>query len=246
MHILAIEVSTPRGSVAVVGPERTISERSAEVPGAHLEWLLGAVAAALGDARMGAQDIDALCVSLGPGGFVGLRIGVATAAAWAHTVGRPLVGVPSLDVVAAGAVSDGEPMPAGLVLAVADARRGEVAAALYQCGAVPADLVRLTPDLLVEPGAIRDRLPPIDEPVVVAGDGLRLHAATILEALHPWASQAPAERWWPRAQVLGAIGRTRLMRGERNDPLLLAPIYARGSEARTWEERCPVVEKGGA
>lgn len=73
MRVLAIEVSTPRGSVAVVGPLGTISERSADVPGAHLEWLLGAVAAVLGDAHMGSGDVDALSVSLGPGGFVGLR-----------------------------------------------------------------------------------------------------------------------------------------------------------------------------
>ncbi|MDQ7841292.1 MAG: tRNA (adenosine(37)-N6)-threonylcarbamoyltransferase complex dimerization subunit type 1 TsaB [bacterium] len=246
MRVLAIEVSTPRGSVAVVGPQGTISERSADVPGAHLEWLLGAVTAVLGDAHMGSGDVDALSVSLGPGGFVGLRIGVATAAAWAHATGRPLVGVPTLDVIAAGAVADAGSSSAGLVLSVADARRGEVAAALYRCGTGSADLVRLTPDLLVAPSAIRDLLPPIDEPIVVAGDGLRLHAPAILEALHPWASQDSPDRRWPRASVLGAIGRARLLRGERHDPMQLVPIYARGPEARAWEERSSVVEKGDA
>jgi len=246
MRMLAIEVSTPRGSVALVGPLGTIAERSADVRGAHLEWLLGAVTAVLGDARMGSGDVDALSVSLGPGGFVGLRIGVATAAAWAHAAGRPLVGVPTLDVIAAGAVADEGPNSAGLVLSATDARRGEVVAALYRGGAVPADLVRLTPDLLVAPSAILDLLPSIDEPVVVTGDGLRLHAPAILEALHPWASQAPCERWWPRASVLGAVGRTRLLRGERHDPMGLVPIYARGPEARAWEERPSAVKKGGA
>lgn len=246
MRVLAIEVSTPRGSVAIVGPGGTISERSADVPGSHLEWLIGAVAAALGDAHLGSGDVDALSVSLGPGGFVGLRIGAATAAAWAHAAGRPLVGVPTLDVIAAGVVADAGSRSPGLVLSVADARRGEVAAALYRCGTGSADLVRLTPDLLVAPSAIRDLLPSIDEPIVVAGDGLRLHAPAILEALHPWASQTPCDSWWPRASVLGAVGRTRLLRGERQDPMLLVPIYARGPEARTWEERSSLVEKGGA
>lgn len=246
MRVLAIEVSSPRGSVAVVGPEGTVSERSADVPGAHLEWLLGAVAAALGDARMGLQDVDALCVTLGPGGFVGLRIGVATAAAWAHAAGRPLVGVPTLDVVAAGAIGDGGPGSTGLVLSASDARRGEVAAALYRRVPAPEGLVRLTPDLLAAPSAVRGLLPTIDEPVVVAGDGLREHAPAILEALHPWASQAPRDRWSPRAAILGAIGRARLLRGERHDPMRLAPIYARGPEARVWEERSSAVEKGGA
>lgn len=249
MRVLAIEVSTPRGSVAVVGPLGTICERSAEVPGAHLEWLLGAVAAALGDARMVPGDVDALSVSLGPGGFIGLRIGAATAAAWAHASVRPLVGIPTLDVVAAGVAtgaSDGRCSgSAGLVLSVADARRGEVVAALYKCGPVPADPARLTPDQLAAPGRIRDRLPPIGEPVIVAGDGLIQHAPAILEALHPWGSLAPRDRWWPCASVLGAVGRTRLLRGERHDPMRLVPIYARGPEARAWEERSSVVEKGG-
>ncbi|MDI6771224.1 MAG: tRNA (adenosine(37)-N6)-threonylcarbamoyltransferase complex dimerization subunit type 1 TsaB [bacterium] len=246
MRVLAIEVSTRRGSVAVVGPEGTMGERSADVPGAHLEWLLGAVTAVLGNAHMGSGDVDALSVSLGPGGFVGLRIGVATAAAWAHAAGRPLVGIPTLDVIAAGAVADAGSSSPGLVLSATDARRGEVVAALYRRGALPSDLVRLTPDLLVAPSAIRDLLPPIDEPVVVAGDALRLHAPAILEALHPWASQAPCESWWPHASVLGAVGRTRLLRGERHDPMRLVPIYARGPEARAWEERSVVAEKGGA
>ncbi len=246
MRVLAIEVSTRRGSVAVVGPEGLVCERSADVPGAHLEWLVDAIAALLRDAGMRARDVDALAVSLGPGGFVGLRIGAATASAWAHATGRAFVGVPTLDVIAAGVASGAEHGCPCLVLSVADARRGEVVAALFRRGKPSGDLVRLTPDLLSRPGALGALLPRIDERVVASGEGLRMHAGTILESLGPLASPAPEERWWPRASVLGAVGLARLQGGIRHDPMAVSLIYARGPEARAWEERSSSCEKGGA
>ncbi len=237
MRVLAVETATAQGSVAVVGPHGVLAERSARVAGEHLEWLMSAIAEVLSDARLPVDEIDGLAVSIGPGGFMGLRVGLMTASTWAAATGRPLVGISTLEVIAAGVADQAGPSPtaAGLVLAAIDARRGEVAAALFRCGP-PRDLApaRLTPDVLTPPSAIGDRLPVITEPLVVAGDALERHHAAITGALAPWATPAPHDRWSPRASVGGVLGRIRLLRGDRDDPLHLVPHYAREPDAKEF------------
>ncbi len=225
MRVLAIDTATAWGSVALIDERGVASERSAYVPGAHLEWLIPAIEAMLAGAQIDRAAIGGLVVSTGPGGFSGLRIGIATAAAWAHSLGRPLAGVSTLEVIAAGVEGS------GLVVAAMDARRGEIACALFRRGE---RTERLTADLLMAPEAIRDRLPSVDEPVVVAGDALQRHAATLLHVLSPWGTAAPQAQWWPRAAIGGALGRARLLRGERDDPMRLVPIYVRRPIAREF------------
>lgn len=225
MRVLAIDTATAWGSVALIDERGVASERSAYVPGGHLEWLVPAIEAMLADARIDRAAIEGLVVSTGPGGFSGLRIGIATAAAWAHSLGRSLAGVSTLEVIAAGVDA------AGLVVAALDARRDEITGALFRRGQ---RTERLTGDLLLAPEAVRDRFPPIDEPVVVAGDALQRHAEALLHVLSPWGTAAPQVQWWPRAAVGGALGRARLLRGERDDPLRLVPTYVRRPIAREF------------
>jgi len=93
---------------------------------AHAEQLTPNVLAALGDAGLSVGDLGAVVVGCGPGPFTGLRVGMATAAAYGHALGIPVHGVCSLDAIgieSAGTVSE--------VLVVTDARRREVYWALY-------------------------------------------------------------------------------------------------------------------
>jgi len=226
VRVLAIETSTAWGSVALVDAGGLVAERSARVPGQHLEWLLPAIGELLTDARVDRGMVDGLAVSLGPGRFNGLRIGLATASAWAVSTPCPMVGISTLDAIAAG-----QPATESLVLAVLDVRRGEVAAALYRHVSA---LTRLTLDLVAPPQRLREVLPPIAEPLVVTGDGLERYQAVVLAALAPWATSAPPGCWRPQASVVARLGRARLVRGEHDDPLTLGPIYARPVDAREF------------
>ena len=96
MRVLGIESATLYGSVAIVAEEGILVEITALVPMRHLEWLLPAIDQALRDAGISRSQVDGLAVSAGPGGFTGLRIGIATAATWARAMGIPLVGVSTL------------------------------------------------------------------------------------------------------------------------------------------------------
>lgn len=217
MRILAIETATASGSVALLERARVIAERAEYVPQRHLEWLAPAIRHVLTEAGWRPCDVAALAVSIGPGSFTGLRIGIATASAWAHARRIPIVGVSTLETLAAGVGA------AGVICAVLDVRRGEVAAALFERNGA---LRRLDDDFVGSVDALLARLPR-DRPVVFAGDGARRYGETLRG--HPAARVAPEDEWIPRASVTGQRGWERLERGDGDDPYLLHPIYARAA-----------------
>jgi tRNA threonylcarbamoyladenosine biosynthesis protein TsaB len=116
--------------------------------------------AALTECGLGWEDVERLAVGVGPGGFTGLRIGIATARAIAQARGIPLVGVGSLEALAAGA-----PDHDGTVAAVLDARRGEAFAAAYAGGREQLAPVALGPE------ALEQAVAALPAPVLAVGDG---------------------------------------------------------------------------
>ena len=121
-------------AIAVAGERITLDAR------AHAETLTPNVVAAVAEAGLTMADLDAVVVGCGPGPFTGLRVGMATAAAYGHALNLPVYGVCSLDAI--GVLTTGE------VLVVTDARRREVYWARYRDGvriegpdvAAPADV----------------------------------------------------------------------------------------------------------
>jgi tRNA threonylcarbamoyladenosine biosynthesis protein TsaB len=121
-RILSIETSTSICSVAIHerGELRTVAE--IKEPGAHAEKLLDLVDAVMKQAELRMSDLDAVAVSQGPGSYTGLRIGVSTAKGIAYALEIPLIGINTLQAMAASQlINQGE-----FVVAVLDARRKEV------------------------------------------------------------------------------------------------------------------------
>ena len=124
MNILGFDTSTSATSVCVVRTDGKAFELIPPVeqltqPPGHSRELMPAVSRVMGEAGIGVDDLDALGVGIGPGGFTGLRIGIATAHGIAHSAGIPLHPVLSLSALAAAIESD---VPFPLI----DARRNEV------------------------------------------------------------------------------------------------------------------------
>lgn len=117
--ILAIDTSTSRTSVALVDGDRIVVEKHADGAMSHGEVLGTLVESALACAFANAEDIDAVAVGTGPGPFTGLRVGIAFARTFAWARGIPVVGIGSLDALAADVEQDD-------FTVVADARRKEV------------------------------------------------------------------------------------------------------------------------
>jgi tRNA threonylcarbamoyladenosine biosynthesis protein TsaB len=167
--VLGFDTATPATTVALLDGdapagvrERRHEPAEGERPG-HAAQLLALAHELLDEAGIGFADIDRVAVGLGPGTFTGLRIGVATARALAQSAGAELVGVSSLQALAAAAAPDTPPGTG--VLAVIDARRGEVFAAGWRDGE------RLLAPLALAPQALGERLRAGGEKWLAVGDG---------------------------------------------------------------------------
>ncbi|OBI12988.1 tRNA (adenosine(37)-N6)-threonylcarbamoyltransferase complex dimerization subunit type 1 TsaB [Mycobacterium sp. E2497] len=126
--VLALDTATPAVTAGIVRRDdmTVLAERVTVDARAHAERLTPNVVAALADAGLTMGDLEAVVVGCGPGPFTGLRVGMATAAAYGHALGIPVHGVCSLDAI--GVRTTGE------VLVVTDARRREVYWARYRDG----------------------------------------------------------------------------------------------------------------
>ena len=126
MRVLAIDTTSPRGSVAVAGEEGVLAEARVVASAGHSTWLLPAVAALLGGLGLRAGALDAFAVTTGPGSFTGLRVGLGSVQGLALASGRPCVGLSTLDVLALTATGASE-----TIVALVDAFRAEVYSGVY-------------------------------------------------------------------------------------------------------------------
>lgn len=131
--VLAVDTSTPAVTAGVVRLDgdtpRTLATRITVNARAHAEVLTPHILECLAEAGHVPADLDAVVVGAGPGPFTGLRVGMATAAAFADALGIPVHGVCSLDAIASEAALGRD------LLVVTDARRREVYWARYSAGA---------------------------------------------------------------------------------------------------------------
>ncbi|MGN6250557.1 MAG: tRNA (adenosine(37)-N6)-threonylcarbamoyltransferase complex dimerization subunit type 1 TsaB [Marmoricola sp.] len=127
--LLAFDTATSHVTVALHDGERVVATFSAPETMRHGEMLAPGIADVLGQAGATSRDVTAIGVGVGPGPFTGLRVGLVTARTMAHTLGIPVYGVCSLDVLAAEALDSG--VVAGRFLVATDARRKEVYLASY-------------------------------------------------------------------------------------------------------------------
>lgn len=137
--LLAIESATDWLSVALLEGERLIDLRRSPEPRQHATALLPTIDAMLSDAGVAIADIAALGVSVGPGSFTSLRIGLATAKGLAFGRAMPAVGVPTLEAMALAVLEGATPAlgPGSEVVALLDARRGEWYAAGWRVASDP-------------------------------------------------------------------------------------------------------------
>jgi len=226
--VLGLDGSTADAAVAVTRDGDVVREEQAG-PGAsgrprHSELLLASVERCVEEAG-GWAAIDLVAVGAGPGSFTGLRIGIATARALAQARRLPLVAPSSLAALARG-MAEGADGPAPL-LAVTDARRSEVFAALYEPGGA-----ELWAPLVAAPERLAERLEALGATPLAAGDGalrFRQQLEAVGAAVLP--QRDPAHRIAAR-HVCGL--------GEEmapGAPAGIEPTYLRAPDAEKWLKR---------
>jgi tRNA threonylcarbamoyladenosine biosynthesis protein TsaB len=191
-----------------------VGEYTLDVSLTHSERLMGAVDRLLSDAGWTVRDLEGLAVSVGPGSFTGLRIGLSTVKGLALALAIPIAAVPTLDAMATLL-----PFAALPVCPVLDARKREVYASLYRWDG--AGMRREWDYLALAPADLARRL---DEPVIVLGD-----AADQVDSPHARRIRPP--RRGPSPAAVGFLGHQRLAMGDTVAPADLVPIYLRPSEA---------------
>lgn len=219
MIILAADTGTPINTVCVARDGRILAETVALSGRRHSERLLETVDWTLAEAGVRFEDVDSLAVSVGPGSFTGLRVGVAAWKGLALGRGLPLVGVSTLDAMTRlGVFVD------AVVCPLLDARMHEVFGAVYEFrGGVR---VRLVPERVCPVDALLDHVP---ARTVFLGDGAALYEDAIRRRV-PEAVFAPPHLSVPRASAVAVEAFDLLARGEPADPGAVNPVYLRQSQ----------------
>ena len=221
MMILGIETATWLGSVALATESEVIAEYTLNIRRTHSERLMGMISRLLSDTDVALTNLDGIAVSIGPGSFTGLRIGLSTAKGLCFANDLPLIPVPTLEAMASRLCFVRCP-----VCPLLDARKQEVYAALYD----------------VSDGAVREALAPgtislehllaqIPRPVIFSGDGSTIFRDRIREQLGDRAFFAPSDVAHPDAAAVARLGLSTFRKGEHAELFDLEPIYLRRSEA---------------
>jgi tRNA threonylcarbamoyladenosine biosynthesis protein TsaB len=226
MRILALETATLAGSAALIERGRVIGLSLLDISLTHSERLMAVVDRLLHDCGWEIGRVDGLAVSIGPGSFTGLRVGVATAKGLSLALGIPVAAVPTLDALAFNLPFADTP-----VCPVLDARKGEVYLSLYRSRG--ARMERQWEYLALSPRAAAERLRP---PVIVLGDGVPA-CLPFLEPLGAGLRVAPASHTAPSAAVVGLLGHAMLVSGDTVPAESLEPLYLRPSEAELKARR---------
>ena len=183
----------------------------------HTELLLPTIKKALARAKLSLKEIDYLAVGLGPGSFTGLRIGLATTKGFAAALEKPVVGLPTLDILARNAL----PADNKIVCPLIDAKRNLLFTALYK-----ADTKKLKRISIYHLISIDELLNKIDRrtSVVFLGDGLRVYQEKLKRKLGN-SIFLKEDVWYPEAQKLIELAGELIDKGKTSDAKRLKPIY---------------------
>lgn len=232
MLTLALDTSTARAGLALAEEGRLLAELNLHLPRrGHAEKLIPALQTVLGLLDISISRVQGLAVTVGPGSFTGLRVGVSTARAWAQVLDLPLIGVSTLDVLAAAVDA-----PGILICPLLDARQGYLYTALYRRQPGQTWPRRLADYRALRPQELWHHVGAGGETVLFIGDGVSLvpHVIASLgersQLAQPWHQE-------PRAGCLALRGEEVLSTRGGQDLETVVPLYVRPAAAVRNRER---------
>jgi tRNA threonylcarbamoyladenosine biosynthesis protein TsaB len=227
--IAGIDTATLQVSVAIGGHEGVLASTRSCRARQHAEILTPAIQFTCRQARIELSEISVVAVDLGPGLFTGLRVGVAAAKAMAHALRVPMIGVPSLDLLAFPVRFSPK-----LIVAAIDARRGEIFYAFYR--QVPGGIQRTTPHQVGSPDDLASELLAAGEDCLLVGDGA-IRYREVFEGLKR-IEIAEEGLAYPAASSLVMLAHAQALREQWVKPWDLQPLYLRKPDAEiNWATR---------
>ena len=221
MKILAVDTATKSCSVAVIEGDSLLAELTTINRQTHSRHLLNSIDTVMGKAGLIISQLDGFAVSIGPGSFTGLRIGITTIKGLAFSLNKPVVGVSSLETLAFQCKQSPY-----LICPAIDARKHEIYFChyRYQNG----KLKKEGPERVASPAAA---LRGIREHCVFVGNGAKLYQKLISIELGDLAHFVAESRHTLQAAAVARLSLSRFKRQETDDVHLLVPHYIRQSDA---------------
>ncbi|MGA3085879.1 MAG: tRNA (adenosine(37)-N6)-threonylcarbamoyltransferase complex dimerization subunit type 1 TsaB [Thermodesulfobacteriota bacterium] len=222
MKILALDTSTETGGVALLAEEILQAQAQIRVAKTHANQLWKTILFLLEQADWGLNDIDLWAVTIGPGSFTGLRIGMATIKGLALATGKPVMGVSSLEALASSF-----PYCPYLICPLIDARKKEVFCAFFKSSSegvvkMIGEVRHVNPQNLVRE---------FKEPVLLVGNGAELYRDFFKEKLGPMALFPKPHLHLISPMALGILARSQFLQGRPTSLEAIRPLYIRLSEA---------------
>lgn len=220
--LLALETATDTCGAALLDGNTVVASTHLHRPRVHAERLTPLVEDLLRHTDKERTALDVVAVSMGPGSYTGLRIGVSTAKGWALATGADLVGVPTLAAYAAQL----RPVtaPGDVVCPLFDARRDEVYAGAFQ--RTSDALVEHAPTKALTVDALSDWLGPIEGRLWLLGDGAP-KSRDALEAVHAPCRVVSTADYAPSAAWVGRRGQHRLAQRGPDNRSTFEPLYVK-------------------
>ena len=218
MKILSIDTSTDYLSIAITDGAKVLARYHRPSHRNHSRLLITVIAKLIkksgliqsrgmnSDPGSELLSIDGFCVSIGPGSFTGLRIGVVTVKGLAYALNKPVVTVPTLDVIARNAKGF-----KGIVVPVIDAKKSKVYACLYRSDGVT--FKKISKYLLISAESLL-KMTGIYDKVLFLGDGVRLVGR-----------EETIKNWHPRADVASGLAAESFKKKKFVSPEKLEPMY---------------------
>jgi len=221
MKILGIDTATPILALGIVDGDKVLSEIRFNAGQTHAQILLPNIEKILKDSSLQLEDLDGIALSIGPGSFTGLRIGLATAKGLCFASGKPLLTVPTLD----GLVYFNRSLPYPLV-PVLDAKKNEVYSAVYNNR--EGVLERISDYWVLSVEKLVAKIP---EEVIFLGLGLEVFQDRLKELCGEKAHFLAGEKNLPSGSSIAFLGLEKFRRSEFEDLEKAEPLYLRSSEA---------------
>ena len=236
--VLALDTSSPSGSLAVLRDEKIVGVVSTATGEVYSSRMFRELEFLLGELSVRMEEFELFAVAAGPGSFTGLRVGLAAVKGWAEVYRKPIAPVSALEAVAVQAHSN-----AALIVPVLDARRGQLYFGLYRraAGGAPGESLlvldgeeyMMTPSEFFE--AVRERAAGVEfaivtpQPELFPAEAMQNQIAKLKAVVEPASSVL--------APFIGQLGLRCAQRGELADPLTLDANYVRRTDAQLhWKE----------
>ena len=231
MKILGIDTSTKFCNLGLIEDEDILIEYTINgLKKKHSSILVPAIKNLLKTIDLKIEEINGIAVSIGPGSFTGLRIGLCVAKGLCYARSLPLLGIPTLDAMAFPL----KEIPY-LICPVLESKKDEIYDVVFRGGV---SLQRVMDYKCEDIQSLLVRLSPLKEKIIFSGDGIKKYRDIIKEKIGKDALFIDSQLNLTVATSIAFLGLNKLKKGEEDDISTLSPFYLRKSEAEIiWEKK---------